>query len=124
MCRRAGAGVLGVVAAPARLLHDQRRFRLEHELNYAAYAQLLGLTGIRVEHADDVGEAWDRAFAADRPVVLDVLTDPNVPPLPPHVTFKQARNFAAALMRGDPDALKVVKATAKEWWAEKFPSAV
>lgn len=120
-------GDLNEVTWEQRILEGDPKFSPSQEVpafNYAAYAQLLGLIGIRVEHADDIGEAWDRAFAADRPVVLDVLTDPNVPPLPPHVTFKQARNFAAALVHGDPDALKVVKATAKEWWAAKFPSTV
>ncbi|MCZ2829032.1 thiamine pyrophosphate-requiring protein [Modestobacter sp. VKM Ac-2986] len=50
---------------------------------YAAYADLLGLTGIRVTDAEELGAAWDRALSADRPVVLEVLTDPDVPLLPP-----------------------------------------
>jgi pyruvate dehydrogenase (quinone) len=50
---------------------------------YAGYAELLGLTGIRVDDPADVGPAWDRALTADRPVVLEVLTDPDVPLLPP-----------------------------------------
>jgi pyruvate dehydrogenase (quinone) len=50
---------------------------------YAGYADLLGLTGIRVTDPAQLGSAWDRALAADRPVVLEVLTDPDVPLLPP-----------------------------------------
>lgn len=53
------------------------------EVDYAGYAQLLGLDGMRVENPDDVGAAWDHALAADRPFVLDVRTDPAVPLLPP-----------------------------------------
>ena len=50
---------------------------------YAAYAELLGLDGIRVDRAEDVDAAWDRALAADRPVVLEAIVDPDVPLLPP-----------------------------------------
>ena len=50
------------------------------------------------------GPAWDKALAADRPFVLDMVTDPNVPPLPPHITLKQARHFMGALAKGDPEA--------------------
>ena len=56
----------------------------------------------------------DAALAADRPVLLEVMSDPNVPPLPPHVTMKQARNYLRALARGDVDATKMVRASIKE----------
>ena len=55
-------------------------------------------------------------MSADRPVLLEMLTDPNVPPLPPHVTLKQTRQYLKALLHGDPDAMKVVTASAKEVW--------
>jgi pyruvate dehydrogenase (quinone) len=84
---------------------------------YARYAELLGLRGIRVERAEEVGPAWDEALAADRPVVLEMVTDPNVPPLPPHVTMKQAKAYLEALVKGDPDAIEIVKASAKQMWA-------
>src|SRR5690242_4152361 len=57
---------------------------------YARYAELIGLEAIRVERPEDIGSAWEQAFAAKKPVVLEMVTDPNVPPLPPHVTMKQA----------------------------------
>jgi pyruvate dehydrogenase (quinone) len=88
---------------------------------YAEYARLLGLIGIRVERAEDVAGAWAQAFAADRPVVLEMVTDPNVPPLPPHVSFKNVRNYLSALWHRDPDALALIKATMKESWAARFP---
>ncbi|WCR11038.1 thiamine pyrophosphate-requiring protein [Paracoccus stylophorae] len=72
--------------------------------NYADYATSLGLNGIRVETPDQVGPAWDAAFAADRPTVIDALTDPDVPTLPPHITLSQAKSYAKALAQGDPDA--------------------
>ncbi|HEX6938234.1 MAG TPA: thiamine pyrophosphate-requiring protein [Longimicrobiales bacterium] len=76
---------------------------------YARYAEMLGLRGIRVDHPDAVGAAWDQAFASDRPVVVEAITDPNVPPLPPHITFEQARNFWKAMVKGDSDALDTVR---------------
>jgi pyruvate dehydrogenase (quinone) len=79
------------------------------DVPYASYAELLGLRGIRVERPDDVGPAWDAALAADRPVVIDALVDPDVPPLPPHLEPGQARNLAAALLKGDPDRRGVVR---------------
>src|SRR5581483_9652941 len=70
---------------------------------YARYADSIGLAGIRVEHPDEIAGAWERAFASDRPVVFEAITDPNVPTLPPHITFKEARNFASALLKWDPN---------------------
>uniref|UniRef100_UPI00281167D9 thiamine pyrophosphate-dependent enzyme n=1 Tax=Arthrobacter sp. TaxID=1667 RepID=UPI00281167D9 len=53
------------------------------DVDYSGYARLLGLDGVRVENPDDVGPAWDRALSADRPFVLDIRTDADVPLLPP-----------------------------------------
>jgi pyruvate dehydrogenase (quinone) len=83
---------------------------------YAEYARLLGLGGIRVDRPEAIGAAWDRALAADRPTVLEMVTDPNVPPLPPHITFEQAKAYLSALIKRDPDSLRMVTASAKEWW--------
>jgi len=71
---------------------------------YAAFARMLGLKGIEVDTPDAVGPAWDEALSADRPCVIDARTDPDVPTLPPHITTSQARNYAKALAKGDPDA--------------------
>jgi pyruvate dehydrogenase (quinone) len=76
---------------------------------YAEYARSLGLDGVRVERPDDVGPAWDAALAADRPFVLEASTDPDVPPLPPHVGFHQAKQFVSSVVKGDPDAVGVIR---------------
>ena len=88
---------------------------------YADYARLLGLGGIRVDDPERVGAAWDEALAADRPTLLEMVTDPDVPPLPPNYSGKQARNYLSSLARRDPDAKGTVIATAKEWWDGMFP---
>ncbi|MBV8816417.1 MAG: thiamine pyrophosphate-requiring protein [Verrucomicrobia bacterium] len=83
------------------------------DFQFARYADLLGLTGILVDKPEDVAPAWDRALAADRPVVYEVVTDPEVPPLPPHITFAQAKNFMSAVL-SDPNASEMVKGTVKD----------
>jgi pyruvate dehydrogenase (quinone) len=86
---------------------------------YAEYALELGLTGIRVDHPDQIGLAWDRALGADRPAVIEAITDPDVPPLPPHITFEQARAFASSVLGGDAEALGFIRQTVKDA-AESF----
>src|SRR3954453_6957187 len=76
---------------------------------YARYAELIGFRGIRVEEPDQVGPAWEAVLALDRPVVLEALTDPTVPPLPPHITIEQAKQLASALTAGEPHAWDVIK---------------
>ncbi len=92
------------------------------DVPYAEFAKSIGLDGLRVEDPDQVGAAWDRALAADRPFVLDMVTDPNVPPLPPHITLKQARNFMGALAKGDPDSGNVIADTARSLVGSILPS--
>jgi pyruvate dehydrogenase (quinone) len=85
------------------------------EFPYAGYAELIGLRGLRVDHAEAVGPAWAAALGADVPTVLEMVTDPRISPLPPQVAPQQARAYLAAL-QGNPAALGVVRATAREWW--------
>jgi pyruvate dehydrogenase (quinone) len=76
---------------------------------YAQYAQLLGLRGIRVDDPDQLGPAWEQALSADRPAVLEVIADPNVPPIPPHIDFSQVKGFTQAALGGDPDTVGMIK---------------
>jgi pyruvate dehydrogenase (quinone) len=78
------------------------------DVPYHRFAELIGLRGIYVDDPERLGAAWDEALASDRPVVLEVKTDPEVPPLPPHITFKQASALARALVKGDPREGSVV----------------
>jgi pyruvate dehydrogenase (quinone) len=83
------------------------------DFQFARYADLLGLTGIRVDNPDEVGPAWDRALAADRPVVYEVITDPEVPTLPPHITFQMAKNYMSTMF-SDPNGPNMVRGTLKD----------
>jgi pyruvate dehydrogenase (quinone) len=83
---------------------------------YADYARLLGLHGVRVDRPDAVAGAWDEALRADRPVLLEMVTDPNVPPIPPHVSATQVRHYLRALLHRDPQAVQTVIASFREVW--------
>jgi len=89
---------------------------------YARYAELLGLGGIRVDKPEQLGSAWESAFAADRPTLIEVIADPNVPPIPPHISSKEAKAYVEALLKGDADAFGIVKASVKEVWASLAPA--
>jgi pyruvate dehydrogenase (quinone) len=84
---------------------------------YARYAESLGLRGIRVDNPDQVGPAWDEAFRSDRPTVFEAVTDPEVPPLPPHITFQQAKAMSSSLLKGDPNWRAVVADTYRQMLA-------
>ncbi len=91
------------------------------DVDYAAFAASLGLQAIYVNKPDQVGPAWDMALAADRPTVLDVRCDPNIPPIPPHATFEQAKDAAKAMLHGDEDRWGVIKEGVKTKVQEFLP---
>src|SRR5512133_2226099 len=110
-------GDLNQVTWEQRVLAGDAKMQTTQDLppfDFAAYARQLGLEGIRVEAPGDVGPAWDRALAADRPVLIDVVTDPEVPPLPPHIRMEHARGFARALLHGDPESGRIVRQSLRE----------
>jgi pyruvate dehydrogenase (quinone) len=82
------------------------------DFHFARYAEVLGLKGIRVDRPEDVGPAWDEALGANVPVLYEAITDPEVPPLPPHIRFEQAQKLAKALP-GDPHAGRIIKESLK-----------
>ena len=88
---------------------------------YAEFARLLGFLALRVDRPEDIGPAWERVLAADRPALLEVVTDPDVAMLPPHIEPGQARAFASAMIKGDPDAGSVIVESAKSVFAGLFP---
>jgi pyruvate dehydrogenase (quinone) len=81
---------------------------------YADYARMIGLDGLYVDHPDQVGPAWDQALQATRPVVIDARTDPSVPPLPPHITLKQAQAYASSVLSGDPNTFDMIRQSIKQ----------
>jgi pyruvate dehydrogenase (quinone) len=107
---------LNQVTWEQRVLAGDPRYEVSQSIPdfpFARYAELIGLIGIRVDEPDAIGPAWERALSADRPVVLEAYTDPDVPPLPPHITFQQAKAFMTALLKGDPEEAGIIKQSAK-----------
>lgn len=80
---------------------------------YHKYAELIGLKGIYCDNPDQISAAWREALGADRPVIIEFKADPNVPPLPPHITLKDAKNFMT-MMRNEPELGSVIKNSAKQ----------
>jgi pyruvate dehydrogenase (quinone) len=83
------------------------------DFDYAGYARLIGLHGVRVDTPDAVGAGWDECLNAGRPALLEVITDPEVPPLPPHIRFEQAKGMAHALANRDPSAREMISQSLK-----------
>ena len=105
---------LNQVTWEQRVMEGNPRFVASQQLPnvpYHRFAEMIGLEGIYVDDPHQLGAAWDRAFAARRPVVLEVKTDPEVPPLPPHISLEQAKNFTFMLAKGDPEERSLIKDT-------------
>jgi pyruvate dehydrogenase (quinone) len=88
------------------------------DFDYAGYARLLGLHGERVDDPEQIGAAWDRALAAGRPALVEFVTDPEVPPLPPHISFEQIKEITHAIREGDPAAPRFMKQSIRGKLAE------
>ncbi len=88
---------------------------------YHKYAELIGFKGIFCDDPERIGAAWDEALASDRPVIMNMKADPNVPPLPPHITLKDARHFIT-MMADEPELASVVKNSAKQMLAGLLPA--
>ncbi len=89
---------------------------------YHRFAESIGLKGIYVDREDQVAAAWDQAFATDRPVLIEFKTDPDVPPLPPHIKLEQAKKFATALLHGDPNQAGIIKQSVKQVMSKVMPA--
>src|SRR5690242_8313483 len=114
---------LNQVTWEQRVMEGDPRFDASQEVfdfPYAKYAELIGLKGIRVDEPKQIGGAWDEALRADRPCVIEAITDPEVPPLPPHITLEQAKAFAHSMFEGDSGRRGMLRQTAREAMATLF----
>jgi pyruvate dehydrogenase (quinone) len=115
---------LNQVTWEQRVLQGNPKYAASQDLpdfDYAGFANSVGLRGIRVETPEQVGPAWHEALTSDRPVVIDALCDPDVPPLPPHITLAQAKAFTFALGKGDSDSLGIAVQAIKQKVDEILP---
>jgi pyruvate dehydrogenase (quinone) len=91
------------------------------DVHYAEFARMIGLDGVRIDSPDAIDAAWEEAFAADRPFVIDAVCDPEVPPLPPHITVEQAKHFISAVKGGDPHSRRVMTESFRQKILEFLP---
>ena len=87
----------------------------------ARYAELVGLHGIKVERPEDLADAWEEVLGAGRPAVLEAVVDPEIPPLPPHITGQQMKKMARAMVKGDPEAVGVMEKSLRMKVEELLP---
>ncbi|MBV9825427.1 MAG: thiamine pyrophosphate-requiring protein [Alphaproteobacteria bacterium] len=115
---------LNQVTWEQRVMEGDPKFQASQQIPNVAYhkfAELIGLKGIYVDDPDRVAPAWEEALAADRPTVIEFKTDPEVPPLPPHITLAQAKAFGETLLKGDPRESGVILGTARQVLASVLP---
>lgn len=115
---------LNQVTWEQRVMEGNPRFKASQSIPYMPfheYAHLIGLGGTKVDHASQIDDAVREAFAADRPFVIDAMTDPEEPPLPPHITFKQAEAFAKSFLADSSDGLPGVVNAVREKVNEFVP---
>lgn len=89
-------------------------------VSYADWADLIGLKGIKVTRSDQIEDAFTEAFAADRPVIVDALTTPEEPPIPPHVTFEQAKDLMTSVAEAPSEGIAGAKEGVREMLQEFF----
>jgi pyruvate dehydrogenase (quinone) len=110
-------GDLNEVTWEQRVMEGNPRFPTTQdipEVPYARFGEMIGLGGIYVDDPEQLGIAWERALAADRPTVIEVKTDPSVAPFPPHLTLAQAKGFMSAMAKGDESVGTVIADTARQ----------
>ncbi|WP_027570945.1 thiamine pyrophosphate-requiring protein [Bradyrhizobium sp. WSM1743] len=115
---------LNQVTWEQRIINGDPKFEASQripDVSYSRFAELIGLRGIFVDSPQLLGSAWEQALASEMPVVLEVKTDPEVPPLPPHITLQQAKNFSLALMKGDPNESGMIKGAARQMLESILP---
>ncbi len=113
-------GDLNQVTWEQRVFVGDPKFRGSQTLppfSYADYARSLGLAGIVMREPQDIARVWDEALSMRRPVLVEAYTNPEVPPLPPHIELQQAKNLVASIIKGDPARWQVIKESAKQLWA-------
>lgn len=110
-------GDLNEVTWEQRVMEGNPRFPTTQDIPdvpYARFAELMGLGSIFIDDPEQLGAAWDTALAADRPTLIEVKTDPEVAPFPPHLTLEQAKAFMTSMVKGDKGAGAVLADTARQ----------
>jgi pyruvate dehydrogenase (quinone) len=110
-------GDLNQVTWEQRVMEGDPKFNATQQIPdvpYHKFGELIGLKGIYCDNPEEVRTAWREALHADRPVVLEFRTDPEVPPLPSHITLEQAKSFMETVVKGDPKEGSMLAGVARQ----------
>jgi pyruvate dehydrogenase (quinone) len=116
---------LNQVTWEQRVMEGDPKFDASQAVPYVPfheYARLIGLGSVKVDRSAQIEDAMRQAFAADRPFLIDAMTDPEEPPLPPHITFKQAEDYAKSFLEDPSGGLPGVVNAMREKVDEFLPS--
>jgi pyruvate dehydrogenase (quinone) len=117
-------GDLNQVTWEQRVMEGDPKFEATQQIPdvpYHKFAELIGLRGIYCDNPEEVHGAWREALHADRPVVLEFKTDPEVPPLPSHITLEQAKSFMSTIVKGDPKEGSMLAGVARQVLSSILP---
>ena len=117
---------LNQVTWEQRVMEGDPKFEASQDLPdfpFAEYSKMLGLEGVKVDKEDDIILAIERTLAFNKPAVLEAYTDPSVPPLPPHITFKQAKAFTSSMVKGDANTWDMIRQSWKDVVEDYLPHA-
>ncbi|MGH3405508.1 MAG: thiamine pyrophosphate-dependent enzyme, partial [Streptosporangiaceae bacterium] len=115
---------LNQVTWEQRAMEGDPRFSASQDIPYVPYhawAEMIGLKGIKVERSAQIGDAWREAFAADRPVIIDAMTDPEEPPIPPHISFDQMKAMTTSVLAAPRAGIPGAISAAREFVEELKP---
>ena len=83
-------------------------------IDFVALAHAVGAKGVRIDDQATAGRRLDEALAMPGPVVIEAVVDPFTAMLPPKITAKQAEHFSEALLRGEPNRIKIALTAASD----------
>ncbi len=115
---------LNQVTWEQRAMEGNPKFDASQDIPYVPYhawADMIGLKGIKVEHSSQIADAWREAFAADRPVIIDAMSDPEEPPIPPHITFEQVKAMTKSVLADPKEGIPGALSAAREFAHEFLP---
>ncbi len=107
--------VLGQIKWEQMILEGNPEYGVELEpIDFAKVAEACGARGFSFDRPEDAERILRAALDTAGPSVVEAIVDPNEPPMPGKVTTEQALHFAKSLVRGQKDAIKIVKTIAED----------
>jgi pyruvate dehydrogenase (quinone)/pyruvate oxidase len=83
-------------------------------IDYAGIGRSCGAAGFTITDPKNCAEIIQQALNTPGPAVIDCFVDPNEPPMPGKITPDQAKKFAQALARGEPDRGPIVATVSED----------